>query len=165
MFLSTICLQPQSAEQQQERTTLPTRSREAVRVTCSRDGGWTHARARPAGHVGVRESAAGGDPAGPSPGRVQRLSDARAALRTFPRARRAGQRERPRAVVEDSRGFGPAAVSPPVARVFLSGPVPVHNGGASRRDAAAAAEEPPGPGAGPLLLAALRGGRGVFSLV
>lgn len=122
-----------------------------------------HKRACPPGPVGLRESRAGGDPALPVPARALRLPDARHPLRTFLGAGRAGERLSQSPFVEDRCRLGAPAGSPAVVRLFLEGAVQVPDHRHPRHRAVSGRAEPRVNAAGAELLAALRGGAGVFS--
>lgn len=113
--------------------------------------------------MGVRERGARGAPAVSLPARVLRFPDARPPLRALPRAGRAGRRLSAGPAVEDLRGLGSAALRAAVVGLFLEGAVQIPEHGAPRHRALPGAEEPRAAGAGSDLLAALRGGRRVFS--
>lgn len=122
-------------------------------------------RAGAAGAVGRGESGPAGDPALPVPARPLRLLDARAPLRTFPRAGRRGPRVSAGPLVEDRRGLGAAAAAPPMVGVFLEGAVPVPDHRPPRHCAVSDRAQPHVTGAGSDRLAAFRRGLRVFSPV
>lgn len=126
-------------------------------------GVWRGTPACPAVYLGVCESRTGGDPALSLPACVLRLPPPRAPQLTFLPAGRAGLRQSAGPLLEDLCGLGSAAVPPSVAGLFLEGPAQIPDCCPPCHRRVSDPEEPWCPGAGPLLLAALRGGLWMLS--